>query len=163
MTASASEGGRGAVRLLVALLRSYGAAAAMLGLLLGSYLVDFSFFCREHRQAVRAGERGGDPGVLDSGHFILARPDEQIAVCFSQHCPEVPTLTGHRYLDWMCHQDLGCYCVPSEGNPSGESIARSLFSELPGPSTCRIDKPHPRSDDETGACPHARCLAHLVP
>jgi hypothetical protein len=131
---------RGALRAyLVAI-----AAAAILGL---AWTLCFAALCAEKRVADSVRARSGALGVLAVVGLAIARDGEQVAVCRSRHC-----------LGPLCHEDLGCYCAPAGDAPA------AIAARLGRPdTTCVIDKPHPRRDDATGACPRARCAEHLGP
>ena len=142
------------------MLAAYAACALVLAYWLGTYAVDFTHFCREGQQAAAA-RAAGTPGVLDSGQYTLARPDESIALCWNRHCPELPTPGGNLVVEHLCHEDLGCYCVPRADAANTTEIARRLRGNQPGPTECTVVAETPTAADARGPCPRAHCLAHL--
>jgi hypothetical protein len=149
---------------LRAVLFSYAVAGVVVAMGLAGYLASHIWGCCERQAADGARARGGEPQGIPSAGFAVARPGEEIALCRSQHCVDVP-LPGGGAFYLLCHEDLACYCVPTAGDPSPVEIARRVRRSLAGPGTprCVIDERAPLPTDEDGACPRARCLMHLDP
>jgi hypothetical protein len=145
-------------KLYRALLVVYGAAALIAAFWYAIYLGNF-VGCGEGRDAEAAKLEGYTPSV--SASFARARPDEAIFLCRHTHCPEVPTPGGHVFLPVMCHQDLGCFCAPRAS--SIETVGKRLLGDGPGEAKCNLEAALPSEDDDTTACPRARCLRHLEP
>jgi hypothetical protein len=139
-----------------AILRSFAVAGCVVLVAVVSRFIEFLGFCEEHQAYERAHANGDVLDKLPTGGYAIARPHDEIVVCWTRHC------VGPPFLPVVCHSDVGCWCTPADGDPDEATIA-SRLDRTPGNVRCQVDKPHPRPDDEGGVCPHAHCLGHIDP
>jgi hypothetical protein len=99
------------------------------------------WLCAAHNAWVRV---HADPSTVVLAQGVsIARPGDAIFVC------ETPHRSGP--ITW--HLDLDCYCAPEAS--SADQVGQTLGG------TCTVDKLHPTSADDAGACRYGRCSKHL--
>jgi hypothetical protein len=127
-----------------AVCRSIAVATATLLAIGAAQLLYTTAFCQGHRRWVRVMEQH-DPVIRDEG-YVFARSGDAIYACVSpDRIGPIVTL----------HQDLDCYCASADAG--AEAVGQLLGGQ------CVVDQLTPTRRDDTGACRHAHCAAHLEP